>query len=141
MKLTRLQFRQRFTDAERVAIEFAAVDNPAASQAQRLNSAKLRVYLADIAVAEHVDLTRPDTQAGVQALEQLGLLAPGRAAQILELPGSEWPPVGGYVLGQLVRVKPPFSAIHPGQYPVIGFGPNCVELEMGQFDLSLVEPV
>ena len=84
--ITTLAFRQRFSRAERIAIELAALDNPAASTAQRQASASLRSDLKDQAQARYIDLDRADTRDGVQALETAGLLAPGRALQILNAP-------------------------------------------------------
>lgn len=83
-RITRLAFRNRFTMAEKAAMEIASLDNPAAPMAQRQQSAVLRAYMADVAASTFVDLQRPDTRAGVQQLETLGLLAAGRAAVILD---------------------------------------------------------
>ena len=83
-RITRLAFRNRFTSAEKVAIEFACLDDPAAPMPQRLQSAALRANQADLAAATFVDLLRPDTRAGVQMLEAAGLLAEGRALEILD---------------------------------------------------------
>ena len=85
-RITRLAFRNRFTQAEQVALELAALDNPAASTAQRQQAAALRSYLKDLDAATFVDLERPDTVAGVQSLGAAGLLAEGRAAVILTAP-------------------------------------------------------
>ena len=82
-RLTRLQFRNRFTAQEKALLELAAMDDPSAEPAQRLQSASLRAYLADLAAAEFVDLADASTVAGVQALEAAGLLAQGRAAEML----------------------------------------------------------
>ena len=71
-RITRLQFLMRFTDAEMQAIVAAADASPA-----------LKAALLKWQTAEGTTLTDPVTQAGVQALEMAGLLAPGRAAQIL----------------------------------------------------------
>ena len=60
------------------------MDDATAPTAQRLQAASLRAYLADLAAAEFVDLADATTVAGVQALEAAGLLATGRAAQVLE---------------------------------------------------------
>jgi len=81
-----LAFRRRFTPAERAAIEWAAVDRPEQTDAQRLLAAALRATLADQAAATYIDLADADTVAGVQTLEALGLLATGRAAEILGAP-------------------------------------------------------
>lgn len=85
-RITRLAFRNRFTQAEKVMMELAALDDPTAPMAQRQQAAAIRVYLADVAASTFVDLARADTRAGVQALEAAGLLAPGRALQILDAP-------------------------------------------------------
>ena len=85
-RITKLAFRNRFTSAEKIAIEFACLDDPAAPMPQRLQSAALRANQADLAAATFVDLLRPDTRAGVQMLEAAGLLAAGRALEILDAP-------------------------------------------------------
>ena len=66
-----------------LVLEFAAIDDPTAANAQRLQAASLRAYLADLAAAEFVDLADASTVAGVQALEAAGLLAKGRAAKVI----------------------------------------------------------
>ena len=83
-RVTRLAFRNRFTSAEKVAIEFACLDDPAAPMPQRLQSAALRANQEDLAAATFVDLLREDTRAGVQMLEAAGLLTEGRALEILD---------------------------------------------------------
>ena len=85
-RITRLAFRNRFTQAEKVALELASLDNPAATMAQRQQAAAIRVYLADVAASAFIDLERADTRSGVQSLEVAGLLAAGRALQILDAP-------------------------------------------------------
>lgn len=84
--ITKLAFRNRFTQAEKVALEIAALDVPAATLQQRSQAAALRVNQADVQAATFIDLSRADTRAGVQALEAGGLLAAGRALQILDAP-------------------------------------------------------
>ena len=85
-RVTRLAFRNRFTSSEKIAIEFACLDDPAAPMPQRLQSAALRANQADLAAATFVDLSREDTRAGVQMLETAGLLDEGRALEILDAP-------------------------------------------------------
>ncbi len=85
-RITRLAFRQRLTDPVLVAIELASIDNPAATPAQRQFAAQLRVMAENVRIATYIDLARPDTRAGVQALEAAGLLPAGRALQILDAP-------------------------------------------------------
>ena len=84
-RITRLAFRNRFTQAEKVALELAALDNPSAPMAQRQQSAALRAHLKDLDAASWVDLTRPETAAALQMLEASELIGEGRAAAILDV--------------------------------------------------------
>ena len=84
-RITRLAFRNRFTTAEKVALELAALDNPTAPAAARQQSAALRAYLKDLEAASWVDLTRPETVAAMQMLAASGLIGEGRAAAILDV--------------------------------------------------------
>lgn len=83
-------FRRRFTQAEKVRIDLASIDNPAAPTEQRMLSASIRVMLADLAAAGqrpggYIDLDLAETRAGVIDLQAAGLLdAEGRALQILD---------------------------------------------------------
>lgn len=79
LRITRLGFLDRFTDAEAVAIDLASLG-------ATVQAAGLRRYLHKVNSAQHIDLARADLQAGVQALEAAGLLAAGRAEQILTAP-------------------------------------------------------
>ncbi|MCL1962467.1 MAG: hypothetical protein FWG56_12020 [Desulfovibrionaceae bacterium] len=85
-RITRLAFRNRFTAAEKVALELASLDDPAAPMAQRQQAAMLRVNLDDIKTASWIDLDLTDTRAGVRQMQALGLLAQGRADEILDAP-------------------------------------------------------
>lgn len=76
--LTRLAFRNRFTPAEKVALYTAANSN-----------VQIKIYLDDLAAATFVDPERPDTVAGVQALEAATIIGPGRAAEILTAPVTD----------------------------------------------------
>lgn len=87
-RITVLAFRNRFTQAEKIAIDMASIDNPAATMQQRQLSAMLRVSQADISAATFIDLGRADTRNGVQVLETYGIIGPGRAAVILDTPPS-----------------------------------------------------
>lgn len=70
--LQKIDFLRLFTQAERVAIRNAAkVNNQIEDYQEMLNNSTV-VILSD-----------PDIQTGVPLLEAVGLLAPGRAAQIL----------------------------------------------------------
>lgn len=88
-RVTRLAFRNRFSQAELVTMEMAALDNPAGTSSQRQAAAGLRVMLANVAAATFIDLSRADTRAGVQQLEAAGIIGAGRAAAILDGPIAE----------------------------------------------------
>ena len=83
-RITRLMFRNRFTQAEHVIIEIASLDDTAAPMQQRQMAAALRVLQRQVSDAEFIDLNDIVTRAGVQQLEAFGLLAEGRAAEILD---------------------------------------------------------
>lgn len=82
-KITVLAFRNRFTQAEKVTMEMASIDNPNGTMAQRQLAAALRAAATDLSVATYVDVTRPDTIAGINQLETYGVIGAGRAAEIL----------------------------------------------------------
>lgn len=71
-----VQYLRRFTQDERIDIRNAAKQSP-----------KLDDYLKllDITIAQGgvIDLNDPDTIAAVGLLEAVGLIAPGRAAEVL----------------------------------------------------------
>lgn len=75
--ITRLAFLNRFTDAEAISIDLASIG-------ATVQEAGLRRYMNKVNAATFIDLARPDTRAGVQALEAGGVLAAGRAAEILD---------------------------------------------------------
>ena len=85
-KISVLAFRNRFTQTEKITLELAALDNPTAPMQSRQLAASLRVLLADLTVASHVDLSNPGTIAGVQALETYNIIGAGRTTVILETP-------------------------------------------------------
>lgn len=85
-RVTRLAFRNRFTQVEKIALEIAALDDASAPMIQRQQAAALRALLADLAASTFVDLGHADTRAGVLSLEESGLLEMGRAAEILDSP-------------------------------------------------------
>ena len=56
----------------------------------------MRRYLSKVNAATFIDLDRPDTRAGVQALEAVGILTEGRALEILDTPiDAQERPAGG----------------------------------------------
>ena len=78
-RITRLAFLNRFTDEEAIAIDLA-------SQGATVQAAYMRRYQARVQAATFIDLDDPDTRNGVIALEDGGLLADGRADEILNAP-------------------------------------------------------
>lgn len=70
--ITKLVYTQRFTQAERIGIRSAAAVSPVVQD-----------YIELLVLAQDVNLDHPETISGVNALEAAGLLAPGRAAEIL----------------------------------------------------------
>lgn len=86
--ITRLAFLQRFLDSEAVAIDLA-------SQGPTPQAAAMRRYMQLVNAATYIDLDRPDTRAGVIALESAGLLQQGRAVEILDTPLSAAEAVAG----------------------------------------------
>ena len=83
-RISKLAFRNRFTKAEKAGIEFSALDDPTAPIAQRQQAAALRADLKDQEQATFIDLDDEDTRAGVLTLEAAGLIAAGRALEILD---------------------------------------------------------
>lgn len=69
---SRLEYLRRFTPTERIAIRDAAS-----------SSHVLTDYMHLLDMAEVVNNDHPDTVAAVLMLENAGLIAPGRAAEIL----------------------------------------------------------
>lgn len=77
--LTKYQFRKLFSFTERVNIDnFAMSPDISAS-----NKAILSTIMKDLEVSGEVQLDNPDVMAGIQFLEQVGLLSTGRASQII----------------------------------------------------------
>lgn len=70
--LTKLQYMNRFTDGELASIYTAAKSNVA-----------VEIWLEKFKLASEVNLDDASTVAGLQAMEAAGLLATGRAAEIL----------------------------------------------------------
>ncbi len=83
--LTVLAFRNRFTAAEKTAIELAMLDDPTAPMEKRQQAAMLRAFDKDLGVAEYVDLSFQQVIDGVHALESFGLIAEGRAEEVLTI--------------------------------------------------------
>lgn len=78
--LTKYEFRKLFTFNERVAIDSAGTNTNIPANYR----AMIVTLLKDLEVSGSVLLTaNPDVAAGLDLLEQLGLIGTGRAAQIL----------------------------------------------------------
>lgn len=78
MRITKLAFKQRFTQSERIAIRTASETIPQVYDFQDLVNS-----------ATFIDLSRQDTIDAVNAIEQLGLIQAGRASIILGPPVEE----------------------------------------------------
>lgn len=78
VKLSRLQFRWRYTLAEQVAIELAEREH--ADATVRATLAVLRMSLSE---ATDIDVSDPRTVQGVQYHAAVGLIQAGRVAEIL----------------------------------------------------------
>lgn len=78
-RITVLAFLSRFSDSEAVAIDLASIG-------ATTEAAGIRRYMSKVNAANYIDLMREDTQTGVQALEVAGLIAEGRAVEILDAP-------------------------------------------------------
>lgn len=77
--VSRKAFLSRFTDPEAVQIDLASIG-------ATVEAAQVRRYLSKVNAAQHIDLNDPETREGVNALEAVGLIAPGRALEILDSP-------------------------------------------------------
>ena len=82
-KITVLALRNRFLPAEKVAIDLTSMDDPAAEMTTRQLASSIRVMMIDLNSAEYIDLTNESVIGGIQLLEYYGLIAVGRADEIL----------------------------------------------------------
>ncbi len=73
--LTRLEYLLRFTDTEAEDIDLASIGNTR-------SAAKLRRMQKLVDNSQFIDLDDPQVVAGLNKLEQAGLIAPGRADEI-----------------------------------------------------------
>jgi hypothetical protein len=76
---TKLQFRCLFTMEELVGID-NYTENATLSPSAK---ATMLTILTNFGIATQIDLLDPRTQQGVNFIESIGLIAPGRAAEIL----------------------------------------------------------
>lgn len=83
-RITKLAFRNRFTQQEKIAIDLQSIDRSTDTEQLKIFRATLRVLLEDLRNSTYIDLSRADTRAGVIALETYGLLGVGRVSIILD---------------------------------------------------------
>lgn len=89
-KITTDAFYRRLTPAERIRIEMASIDNPAASAPQRQLAASLRVAQRRLAGAAYFDLKLEANITDVNSMELAGLLDyAGRANVIMTAPVTD----------------------------------------------------
>lgn len=78
MILSKTQFLNRFTEAEKTAILVAGDQYPS-----------VKLYLFELQNAADVDICFPQTIEAVNGLETAGLIGSGRAAEILDVPTGD----------------------------------------------------
>jgi hypothetical protein len=81
--ITIRSFKQRFTQAERVAVRIASLDDPSKPMEERQVAAAMADWQDILNSVLFVDLDFSETVAALQQMETLGLLADGRASEIL----------------------------------------------------------
>lgn len=116
MIISKVDYMNRYTDAELAGIFTISKTNIA-----------VEVWLKKFDAARDIDLNDPRTIAGVQAIEASGLLAAGRAAEILAIPR--------------VRILAPFDSQWPDTYAVVSVEGSTYRTEVGDFDAQYVEVV
>lgn len=124
MLLSKHQFLSRFTPQEKADILLAGDTNPL-----------VRVYLFDLNASDEVDICLQQTIDGVTLLEAAGLIATGRASEILSSGESHPAPIG------TARILAPFDAPFPDTYPIDSFNAATgVYTILGtEFDQQFVE--
>ncbi len=83
--ITKIAFRDRFTATEKEDLQLAAVINPSDTAQQKRQASRIQSWLEDIRNMDYVDLTNARVIAGVNAMETVGIIGVGRAAEILSL--------------------------------------------------------
>ncbi len=130
MILSRLDFRNRFTQTEKARI-YAAAESVI----------DVRIWLDDLAVSEEVDTENPQTIGAIQALEAAGLLDPGRTAADVLASASATGTYGGFSVGEQVRVLAPFSAAFPDTYTIEAVGVDALIINGSSFAPIYLEHV
>lgn len=125
-----LDYMELFTDDELIGIYGAAKVSP-----------EVEIWLRKFERSTEVSLSDPRTIAGVQALEAAGLIATGRANEILGITGGG-DPVGGFAYGDSVRVAAPFNVSFPDTYAIEGFEGGTVIIAGGvAFEPQFLEKI
>lgn len=123
MRYTKLEFMNRFTDAELATLYTAAKQ----SIALEVWLAKFNAAVPD-ADGTSVDCSNINTIGGIWALEAAGILNTGRAAEILGVPVVNGT-LAGFTAGIVVRVLAPFNEAYPDSYTVMSVDTASVYLE------------
>lgn len=133
MRLTKQQFIDRLPDGVFVAIlQAAKVSIDIEAWLFRFQS------LTPEGDGTSIDLTDPRTVAGIRALAQAGLMTNAQADAFL----GSLPALGGFELGQLVRVLPPFDGAFPEPVAIEAFTESAVRIEGGaEFAPEFLEAV
>lgn len=79
IKITQVGLLGRFTFPEKVTIQSVAAG-------LNTNGYTMKAWILEFETANYIDLSRPETIAGIQWLESSGLIAPGRSETILTTP-------------------------------------------------------
>lgn len=88
--VSRYAFMARFTADELAFIKIAGMDDPTKPMPERIAIQKINVMWDMVMASAYIDLNRPDTRAGVKSMEAFGLLATGRADEILDAPVQDF---------------------------------------------------
>lgn len=72
-KFSSLEFLERFTEAEQLAVVTATLGSP-----------QVKLWYDKLLAAEYVDLTDPRTEQGIDALIAAGLIDPARKDELLQ---------------------------------------------------------
>ena len=88
--ISRYVFMARFTADELAFIKIAGMDNPTKPIPERIEIQKINVMWDMVMASTYIDLNQPATRAGVKSMEAFGLLAAGRANEILDAPVQDF---------------------------------------------------
>lgn len=86
LAITRRAFRARFTIDERVAMDLASIDDPAAAISARQEAAAIRTLMKDVDDSTYIDLANQTLLAGMAMLVQYGIITAVRESEIINTP-------------------------------------------------------